>query len=69
VNYGTQSFDNDFCFFRNNFTPWFQQSTGVSINWPIFTSFGRKLTDRAKIAWDQAETDLDKKVSRNPPGL
>ncbi len=62
VNYGTQAFDDDFVFFNNN-TQWFQQSaTGISINWPIFTSFGRKArTDRAKIAWDQAETDLDQR--------
>jgi outer membrane protein TolC len=59
VNYGTQAFDNDFVFFRNS-TQWFPQSiAGVSISWPIFTSFGRQArTERAKIAWDQAETDL-----------
>lgn len=61
VNYGTQAFDDEFVFFNRN-QQWFQQSiTGLSINWPIFTSFGRKArTDRAKIAWDQAETDLDR---------
>ncbi|BAO55095.1 TolC family protein [Nonlabens marinus] len=61
VNYGTQAFDNNFVFFNNN-TQWFQQSiAGVSINWPVFTSFGRKArTARAKIAWGQAETDLER---------
>jgi outer membrane protein TolC len=60
INYGANAFSDDFVFNTNN--PWFQQSVaGVSINWPIFTSFGRKArTDRAKIAWDQAETDLDR---------
>ncbi|PRP67960.1 TolC family protein [Nonlabens agnitus] len=58
VNYGTQAFDDDFVFFNSN-TQWFQQSiAGLSINWPVFTSFGRKArVDRAKIAWDQALTD------------
>ncbi len=62
INYGTQAFDNEFVFFKNS-TQWYPQSVaGVSINWPIFTSFGRKArTDRAKIAWDQAETDLDRR--------
>ena len=58
INYGANSFSDDFVF--NSGNQWFQQSvTGININWPIFTSFGRKArTDRAKIAWDQAETDL-----------
>lgn len=61
VNYGTQTFDDNFVFFNNN-TRWFQQSvTGLSINWPIFTSFGRTArVARAKIAWDQALTDLQR---------
>jgi len=61
VNYGTQTFDNDFVFFNNN-TQWFQQSiAGISINMPIFSSYGAKAREaRAKIAWDQAETDLDR---------
>lgn len=59
VNYGTQTFDNDFVFFNNN-QQWFQQSVaGLSINVPIFSSMGRKAAqDRTKIAWDQSETDL-----------
>lgn len=61
VNYGTQTFDDNFVFFNNN-TQWFQQSvTGLSINWPIFTSFGRTArVARAKIALDQALTDLQR---------
>jgi len=60
INYGANAFSDEFIF--NSGNQWFQQSvTGVSINWPIFTSFGRKArTDRAKIAWDQAETDLER---------
>ena len=59
VNYGIQTFDNDFAFFNRD-QQWFQQSiAGVSINVPIFSSMGRKAAqDRTKIAWDQAETDL-----------
>jgi len=58
INYSANAFSDDFVF--NSGNQWFQQSvTGININWPIFTSFGRKArTDRAKIAWDQAETDL-----------
>ncbi|GAK92100.1 outer membrane efflux protein precursor [Nonlabens ulvanivorans] len=61
INYGTQSFDSDFSFLNSN-QPWYQQSVaGVSINVPIFSSFGRKAAqDRTKIAWDQAETDLQR---------
>ncbi|WP_438961456.1 TolC family protein [Nonlabens sp.] len=61
INYGTQTFDNDFVFFNNN-QQWFQQSiAGVSINVPIFSSMGRKAAQaRTKIAWDQAETDLQR---------
>ncbi len=61
MNYGTQAFGEEFRFFNNN-TPWFQQSVaGVNINIPIFSSLGRQArTDRAKIAWDQAETDLNR---------
>ncbi len=61
VNYQTQAFDEDFVFLDSS-TPWFQQSVaGISLNWNIFTSGGRKArTDRAQIAWDQAETDLQR---------
>ncbi|PQJ18961.1 TolC family protein [Nonlabens tegetincola] len=61
VNYGTQTFDDEFVFFNSD-QPWFQQSVaGVSIQVPIFSSFGRKAAqDRTKIAWEQALTDLER---------
>ncbi|SCY38599.1 Outer membrane protein TolC [Nonlabens sp. Hel1_33_55] len=61
INYGANAFSND-DFVFNSSNQWFRQSiAGVSISWPVFTSFGRKArTDRAKIAWDQAETDLER---------
>jgi outer membrane protein TolC len=61
MNYGTQAFGENFQFFNNN-TPWFQQSAaGFNISIPIFSSLGRQArTDRAKIAWEQAETDLER---------
>lgn len=60
INYGTQAFDDDFVFFQNS-TPWFQQSVaGLSLNVPIFSSFGRKAAqERTKIAWEQAQTELE----------
>jgi len=59
VDLGTQSFGNDFRFLNNN-TRWFAQSvTGVSLNVPIFSSFGRKASvAKAKLAWDQSTIDF-----------
>ncbi|MDP5077373.1 MAG: TolC family protein [Nonlabens sp.] len=59
VNLGTQSFGDDFTFFNNN-NRWFAQSiTGLSLNVPIFSSFGRKASvAKAKLAWDQANVDF-----------
>jgi outer membrane protein TolC len=59
VNLGTQSFGDDFTFFNNN-NRWFAQSiTGVSLNIPIFSSFGRRASvAKAKLAWDQATIDF-----------
>lgn len=61
VNYGAQSFGEDFVFFDSD-NRWFGQSVaGVSLQIPIFSSLGRQArTDRAKIAWDQSITDLDR---------
>jgi outer membrane protein len=61
VNYGVNSFNDDFTFLDSD-NKWFGQSiTGVSLSIPIFSSLGRQArTDRAKIAWDQALTDLDR---------
>ncbi len=65
VNYGVNSFGEEFVFFDNN-NQWFDQSTaGLSLTVPIFSSFGRKAAqDRTKIAWDQAETDLEETVQQ-----
>ena len=65
VNYGINSFGEDFVFLDAN-NAWFDQSTaGLSLTVPIFSSFGRKAAqDRTKIAWDQAETDLEQQVQQ-----
>jgi outer membrane protein len=65
VNYGTQTQDDDFVFFDND-TRWFQSSIfGVSINVPIFSSLKRSArTQRAAIALDQAQTDLEQTVQQ-----
>lgn len=61
INYGINSFNNDFTFLDSD-NKWYGQSiAGVSLSVPIFSSLGRQArTDRAKIAWDQALTDLDR---------
>ncbi len=60
INYGTSAFRDDFSFFDSS-QPWFQSSLiGVNMNIPIFSSGMRSAkTQRAKIALDQAETELD----------
>lgn len=59
VNYGTQAFSDSFSFFDNN-QRWFQSSLfGLSLNVPIFSSFGRKSTTaQAKIALETADLRL-----------
>lgn len=59
VNYGTQAFSDSFSFFDNN-QRWFQSSLfGMSLNVPIFSSFGRKSTTaQAKIALETADLRL-----------
>jgi outer membrane protein len=59
VNYGTSAFRDEFNFFENE-QPWFQSSLlGVSMNIPIFSSGMRSArTQRARIALEQAETEL-----------
>ncbi|PPK96367.1 MULTISPECIES: TolC family protein [Nonlabens] len=61
VNYGVNSFNDDFTFLDGD-NKWFGQSVaGISLSVPIFSSLGRQArTDRAKIAWDQSITDLDR---------
>ncbi|WP_432672035.1 TolC family protein [Flavobacterium sp. SM2513] len=57
VNFGYNAFGNEFNFF-NSEQKWFNYSNlGMSLNIPIFSSFGRQAkTQQAKIAFDQATT-------------
>ena len=59
VNFGYNSFANDFSFFDSE-QKWNKFSNlGVSLNVPIFSSFGRHAkTQQAKIALDEAKTQL-----------
>lgn len=63
VNYGTQANSNDFTFLDSE-QLWFQSSVlGVNMSIPIFSSGMRSAkTQRAKIALEQAETDLEEAV-------
>lgn len=63
ANYGTQAFSNEFSFFDSD-QRWFQQSLfGVNMNIPIFSSGNRGAkTQQARIALDQAETQLKETV-------
>jgi outer membrane protein TolC len=63
VNYGTSANSNGFSFF-NGEQIWYQSSLlGVSLNVPVFSSGMRRAkTQRAKIALDQAETNLKETV-------
>lgn len=59
INFGYNSFANTFDFLKQD-QPWNNYSNlGVSLNVPIFSSFGRKAKNQqAKIAFEQAETQL-----------
>jgi len=59
LNYGVNTFDEDFIFF-NSSTQWFDQSAaGVQLNVPIFSSFQRRARQqRAEIAYEQSQTQL-----------
>ena len=59
INYGGQSFGDDFSFLRSE-QQWFGFSTfGVDLNISIFSSLGRNAsTQRAKIAYEKAKTQL-----------
>jgi outer membrane protein TolC len=65
LNYGTQANANDFSFFDNDLR-WFQSSLlGVSMNIPVFSSgFRSARTQQARIALDQAETQLQQTVQQ-----
>ncbi|WP_276389212.1 TolC family protein [Eudoraea chungangensis] len=59
VNYGASSFSNTFSFFESG-QDWYPASTlGFDLKIPIFSSLNRSATtQRAKIAYDQAKTQL-----------
>lgn len=63
INYGTQANSNTFTFFDRD-QRWFQSSIlGVNMNIPIFSSGMRGAkTQRARIAVDQAETQLEETI-------
>jgi len=63
ANYGTVANNDDFSFFQSD-QIWYQSSLlGVSLNVPIFSSGLRNArTQRAKIALEQAETQLEEAV-------
>ncbi|AUC85998.1 transporter [Polaribacter sp. ALD11] len=65
VNYGAQANSNSFTFLKND-QRWFDSSLlGVSLNVPIFSSFGRKAkTAQAKIALENADLRLEEMKQR-----
>jgi outer membrane protein TolC len=65
INYGGQSFGDDFSFLQSG-QQWFGFSTfGVDLNVPIFSSLGRSAsTQRAKIAFEKAKTQLTEAQDR-----
>ena len=65
INYGYSGFSNTFSFFDNN-QRWFASSQlGISINVPIFSSFGRSAkTAQAKIALETADIRLEETKQR-----
>jgi len=62
VNYGKNAYNNEFKFFDDN-QAWYEQSLfGVSINIPIFTSFGRAAkVKQAKLAFENAQIAVTEK--------
>jgi outer membrane protein TolC len=62
VDYGKNAYNNEFKFFDDN-QAWYEQSLfGVSINIPIFTSFGRAAkVKQAKLAYENAKIALTEK--------
>lgn len=59
INYGTNTFGNEFTVFDHD-QQWFQSSAlGINLNVPIFSSFKRRArTQQAKIAFEQANTQF-----------
>jgi outer membrane protein len=65
VNYGSQAFSDSFSFFNSD-QQWFESSLlGVSLNIPIFSSFGRKAkTAQARIALETADLRVEETKKR-----
>ena len=65
LNYGAQANSDSFSFLKSN-QRWFDSSLlGVSLNVPIFSSFGRRAkTAQAKIALDNADLKLEEMKQR-----
>ncbi len=65
INYGTQANSNSFTFLDGD-QRWFQSSIlGASLKIPIFSSLGRSAkTQQAKIASEQAQTQLQEAIER-----
>ncbi len=65
INYGTQAFSEEFSFFKGE-QRWFQSSLlGVSLNVPIFSSFGRKAKiAQTKINLETADIRLEETKQR-----
>ena len=60
VNYGTQAFSNEFTFFDSDQRLFQSSLLGVSLNVPIFSSFGRKAkTAQAKIDLENSDIRLE----------
>ncbi|BCY27997.1 TolC family protein [Flavobacterium okayamense] len=59
LNFGYNSFSNEFSFLEND-QKWFNYSNlGVALNIPVFSSLGRSArTQQAKIAYEQSKTQL-----------
>ncbi len=59
INFGYNAFNDQFAFFTSN-QKWLNYSNmGISLNVPIFSSFGRSArTQQAKIAYEQSKTAL-----------
>ena len=70
VNYGASAFSDNFDFLSNG-QQWFESSIlGFDLNIPIFSSLGRSAsTQRAKIAYEKAKTDLRETTQQIRLGL
>jgi len=62
VNYGKNAYNNDFEFFKDT-QAWYEQSIfGLSVNIPLFSSFGRQAKlHQAQLDFDNAQSDVREK--------